>query len=306
MARFVKRVVLAFDSDDPGQAAADRVYGWESEFGLEFAVVDLPVGSDPGDLARSDPERLRQAISEARPYLEFRVDRVLALADTDSLEGRARAATEAMGLVAEHPEELVRDQYVMRIADRCLVSADEVRRLAAAAKRRRSTAASNSDGSAADGAAGSSLPARFSVEHQALRLLIHRPDALAAWLDPVLFIDPVNEAAFCALTEVGELHEARAMVDDEAADLLGRLAVDDAADDDPNGVLCRLLALAAERAAVELEAQARGSGDLENYQPSIAFLRRGVIDLRESVTDLTQVKPLLQWLIEYNDRSVDG
>ena len=96
------------------------------------------------------------------------------------------------------------------------------------------------------------------------------------------------------------------MVDDEAADLLGRLAVDDAADDDPNGVLCRLLALAAERAAVELEAQARGAGDLENYQPSIAFLRRGVIDLRESVTDLTQVKPLLQWLIEYNDRRVDG
>ena len=130
MARFVKRVVLAFDSDGPGQAAADRVYGWESEFGLEFAVVDLPVGSDPGDLARSDPQRLQQAISEARPYLEFRVDRVLAAADTDSLEGRARAATEAMGLVAEHPEELVRDQYVMRIADRCMVSADEVRRRA--------------------------------------------------------------------------------------------------------------------------------------------------------------------------------
>ncbi|MEE2767686.1 MAG: DNA primase [Actinomycetota bacterium] len=306
MARFVKRVVLAFDSDGPGQAAAERVYGWESEFGLQFAVADLPIGSDPGDLARSDPQGLRQAISEARPYLEFRVDRVLAAADTGSFEGRARVATEAMALVAEHPAELVRDQYVMRIADRCLVSADEVRRLAKAAKTKPSNTASDSDGLSADRVAGSSTPRRFLVEHQALRLLIHRRDALAAWLDPVLFVDPVTKAAYCALTEVGELHGARAIVDDEAADLLGRLAVDDATDDDPNGVLCRLLALAAERTAVELEARARGSGDLESYQPSIAFLRHQVIDLRESVTDLIQVKPLLQWLIEYNDRGDDG
>ena len=46
--------------------------------------------------------------------------------------GDAAAHELLMTLVAEHPEELVRDQYVMRIADRCLVSADEVRRLCAA------------------------------------------------------------------------------------------------------------------------------------------------------------------------------
>lgn len=305
MARFVKRVVLAFDADGPGQAAAERVYGWESEFGLQFAVADLPAGSDPGDLARSDPEGMQRAIVEARPYLEFRVDRVLERAEMDSLEGRARAATEAMVLVAEHPEELVRDQYVMRIADRCLVSADEVRRLATAGRRNSPSSGQRPDMRSAGGSGGN-IPERLTIEHQALRLLIHRPEDLSAWLAPALFADPVAEMAYRALAEVGEFHGARATVDDETADLLGRLAVQDASDDDPKGVVCRLLALAAERKAVELEARARSSGDLATYQPSIAFLRRGVIDLRETVADLDQVEPLLRWLIEYSETDADG
>ena len=305
MARFVKRVVLAFDADGPGQAAAERLYGWESEFGLQFAVADLPAGSDPGDLAHSDPEGMQRAIAEARPYLEFRVDRVLERAEMDSLEGRARAATEAMVLVAEHPEELVRDQYVMRIADRCLVSADEVRRLATAGGRNSRSSGQRPDVRSAGGSGGN-IPGRLTIEHQALRLLIHRPEDLSAWLAPALFADPVAEMAYRALAEVGEFHGARATVDDETADLLGRLAVQDASDDDPKGVVCRLLALAAERNAVELEARARSSGDLGTYQPSIAFLRRGVIDLRETVADLDQVEPLLRWLIDYSENDADG
>ena len=98
--RFAKRVVLAFDADGAGQAAAERVYAWEEEFGLQFAVAALPEGADPGDLAGSAPDVLHRAITDARPFLEFRVDRVLDRGDLGSVEGRARAATEAMALDA--------------------------------------------------------------------------------------------------------------------------------------------------------------------------------------------------------------
>lgn len=305
MARFAKRAVLAFDADGPGQAAAERLYGWESEFGLQFEVADLPAGFDPSDLAFSDPDDLQRAVLEARPYLEFRVDRVLGRANMDSLEGRARAATEAMALVAEHPDELVRDQYVMRIADRCRVSAEEVRRLATMG---RHYAENVSDGPGGRSAVRSSanIPERSTIEHQALRLLIHRPEELSDWLAPVLFADPVAGLAYVMLDETGDLHGAREAVDDETADLLGRLSVEDASEDDPMGIVCRLLSLAAERSAVELEALARSSGDLETYQPSIAFLRRGVIDLRETVADFDDLKRLLRWLVEYSEGKSDA
>ena len=48
-----QRLVLAFDADGAGQAAAERFYRWEREHDLEVAVADLPPGQDPADVARS-------------------------------------------------------------------------------------------------------------------------------------------------------------------------------------------------------------------------------------------------------------
>ncbi len=302
--RFARRVVLAFDADGAGQAAAERVYAWEEEFGLQFAVAALPEGADPGDLAGSDPEALRQAIEGARPFLEFRVDRVLARGDMDSAEGRARAATEAMTLVAEHPDSLVRDQYAMSIADRCQVGIDELRRRGAAA-----VVAGPDAGSDAGALPGTG---HLTPETQALRLLIHRPDPISTHLTPVLFADRLNRAAYLALRGAVDLHGARAEAGSDVADLLGRLAVQDATDDDPLGVLTRLAYLAAERAAIGLEAAARSTGDLAGYQPAISFLRTEVIKLREPVTEGAEIEGLLRWLddhierVEGVERGVDG
>src|SRR4051794_24996632 len=128
--KFAPRVVLAYDADAAGQAAADRVYAWEQKEQLDFGVAALPPGADPGDLARTDPAALATSVTEAKPYLAFRIERVLAAGDLRTVEGRARAATAAMAAVAEHPNELVRDQYVRQIADRCRIDVDQLRALA--------------------------------------------------------------------------------------------------------------------------------------------------------------------------------
>src|SRR5690606_31021049 len=58
-----------------------------------------------------------------------RLDRAFAAADLASNEGRARAAERAIEIVAEHPTDLVRDQYVMDVSSRCRVEPDRLRRL---------------------------------------------------------------------------------------------------------------------------------------------------------------------------------
>ncbi|HWE70372.1 MAG TPA: DNA primase [Acidimicrobiales bacterium] len=114
---FAKRVVLAFDADGAGQSAAGRFYEWERRHEVDVVVANLPAGADPADLASSDPEAFRAAIAEAKPFLQFRVERVLAAADLSTPEGRAKAADAALTAVAEHPDDLVRDQYVMQVAE---------------------------------------------------------------------------------------------------------------------------------------------------------------------------------------------
>ena len=116
---FASRVVLAFDADGAGQSAAGRFYEWERRFEIDVAVADLPPGSDPGDLARSEPDALRSAVENAKPFLQFRLTRILDGADLSTPEGRARAADNALAAVAEHPDNLVRDQYLMQVAERC-------------------------------------------------------------------------------------------------------------------------------------------------------------------------------------------
>ena len=90
--RFSPRIVFAYDADAAGQGAAERVYEWEQRHDLAVLVAALPPGSDPGELARTDPEALRRAVEEARPFLAFRLDRLLAGSDLATVEGRARAA----------------------------------------------------------------------------------------------------------------------------------------------------------------------------------------------------------------------
>ncbi len=56
LSRFAaRRLVLAFDADSAGQAAAERFYRWERDHDVEVAVADLPPGQDPADVATSDP-----------------------------------------------------------------------------------------------------------------------------------------------------------------------------------------------------------------------------------------------------------
>jgi DNA primase len=124
-----QRLVLAFDADSAGQAAAERFYRWEREHDLEVAVADLPPGQDPGDVGADDPARLAAAVEGATPFLRFRLDRAFAAADLATNEGRARAAERALAIVAEHPTGLVRDQYLMDVASRCRIEPDILRKM---------------------------------------------------------------------------------------------------------------------------------------------------------------------------------
>jgi DNA primase len=155
LTRFAARkLVLAFDADSAGQAAAERFYRWEREHDLEVFVADLPPGLDPADVARDDPARLEAAVEKATPFLRFRLDRVFEAADLGSNEGRARAAERALEIVAEHPTELVRDQYLMDVASRCRVEPDRLRTLLEQMRARPPRPAGPADGGRRRGAGG--------------------------------------------------------------------------------------------------------------------------------------------------------
>jgi DNA primase len=135
LGRFARRIVLCFDADAAGETAAARLYEWERRHELELRVASLPPGADPAELARTDPDALAAAVQGARPFLGFQVARALDRADLHSPEGKARAVAQALEAIAAHPNELVRDEYLLLVADRTRQTPDRLRPLLDAAQR---------------------------------------------------------------------------------------------------------------------------------------------------------------------------
>jgi DNA primase len=252
---FSRRIVLAYDADSAGQGAAEHFYDWERRFEAGISVVPLPPGADPADLAQKDPERLRQAVAEAKPFLGFRLERLFAASDLTNPEGRARAAEAGLALISEHPDSLVRDQYLMQVSDRCHLSPEQLRALP---QRGASKNGERPAPAVVPAAPKPKAPALPRPELEALRLAVHHPEKIEGRLDIALFSSALAGAVYAELASAMTLHEAIEAAAPEVADLLGQLAVEDT-QEDPDDVLGQLIAQAAARALAELRREARSS-----------------------------------------------
>ena len=117
--RVAKVLELALDSDRAGQDAMLRAAGIASGRKLELRVVALPEGMDPAELIeREGADALRARVEQSVPFAAFRVDRILAGADTGSAEGRDRAVADLAPVLAELPPSVLREELVRRVAGR--------------------------------------------------------------------------------------------------------------------------------------------------------------------------------------------
>jgi len=263
--RYARKLVLAFDADSAGQAAAERFYQWEKEHDLEVTVADLPAGVDPADLADSDPARLAASVEGAVPFLKFRVDRVLGAADLTTAEGRARAAELAIEVIREHPSELVRDQYVMEVAGRTRVAPEQLREMlrrpAPAPRERPNDRHRGSVGLETRAVRPHVLDERDGPELEVLRHVIHDWAAVEPWIRyEELFLSELHAAAFRVLMAHPTVQGAIEAADPGVADLLGRLATEDL-QAEPFDAVVRLLTERARREVSELSARIATSSD---------------------------------------------
>jgi DNA primase len=254
---FTRRMVLAYDADNAGQSAAEKWYQWEQQFDIEVKVAALPPGRDPGDLWQEDPEQLVKAVEGSQRFMQFKLDRVLAGADLTSPEGRARAAEALVPVLREHPNELVREQYIQTAAG--TLGIDHAWFKDAVSRRR---APRRDDGPREPAPPQVHRIAVDPREEDVLRWAIHEPELVADWIDASLFVDPVARAAFEQLSGAAELHEALASSEGDVRVLLERLAVEEpVADAEPETVRARLVVNLAEPAAQRLLNQLLRDGD---------------------------------------------
>lgn len=65
-----RRIILAFDGDKAGEAAAEKSAELAMSLNLEVKIADLPQGEDPAEIAVKDPGKWKDVLRYSKPAIE--------------------------------------------------------------------------------------------------------------------------------------------------------------------------------------------------------------------------------------------
>lgn len=128
LARYASRVVLCFDADKAGVAAADRAFRELAPFGKDIYLVNLPAGDDPDSfMKREGREAFSEMVEQARPFFEVRMERARESGLLRDAASGAAVAREMTALLACMGDPVARDLATADIATRMRMDADDLR-----------------------------------------------------------------------------------------------------------------------------------------------------------------------------------
>lgn len=196
--RFSEKVVLMFDGDEAGIGASLRGFERSVPGDLDLRVAVLPAGTDPADVvAAGDLDRLRAAVLESVPLLQFALDRAIERHDLREPEARGRAVRGAAAIIARHPDPVVRHEYAVYVARRTGVDVDVVVPAVGAAAGKASGHGDPARSERPARPAASQPSGDDMAERELLRLaLANAPGLRAAEVDPGWFGSEEYAAAY--------------------------------------------------------------------------------------------------------------
>jgi DNA primase len=120
LGRFTKRVIVNYDPDSAGQAAAERSVSLLLEHDFEVKVLALPaIGDKKADpdlfIREKGAEAYVKALKESPPYVDYLIGRARQM-DLTTGEGKVRALNFLMPYVQKIPNGLLRSEWATRIS----------------------------------------------------------------------------------------------------------------------------------------------------------------------------------------------
>ncbi len=208
LGRFSKNVVVNFDPDTAGAAAAERSLALLISEDFQIKVLTLEIGFDP-DLyvRRKGTAAYGEALAHSQKYFDYLIERARAQFSTRTPEGKVKALNYLLPHVQRVPSRIVRDELANEISHRLGIDSAVLRQELRHAARSRSSAQVSASGSATLADAE-----RVLVRALANRELAHSPVSDRGGQD--LDFEPERQAHFALTRE--RLHEgsaAEALID---------------------------------------------------------------------------------------------
>ena len=128
MAKYTKKVVISYDSDDGGQSAAKRAIPLLSEAGIEVSVLKMKDAKDPDEyIKKFGAAKFKLLVEGSRGKFDFLCDTVLKKYDISIPDEKVRAAHEICEIIAGFYSDVERSVYISKAAERLSIEEKSIR-----------------------------------------------------------------------------------------------------------------------------------------------------------------------------------
>lgn len=124
--RFTETIILALDADFAGNEAAKRGLEIAQAQGLTVKIATLGSFKDPDEMARKDPEGLKDALSRAESVYDFLINLVFTRIDTSTTEGKAKASRDLVPILIKIEDDIIRAYCIRLVASKLGVPEEAV------------------------------------------------------------------------------------------------------------------------------------------------------------------------------------
>ncbi len=128
LSRFSKKIVVNFDPDTAGAAAAERSLALLVSEDFEIKVLTLETGFDPDlFIRRKGASAYNQALSASQKYFDYLIERARALHPVRTPEGKVKALNYLLPHIQRVPSRIVRDDLANEISHRLGIESSVLR-----------------------------------------------------------------------------------------------------------------------------------------------------------------------------------
>lgn len=119
MAKYTKKVIISYDSDEAGQRAADKAMRMLGEVGVDVRVLTLDGAKDPDEyIKKFGSAKFSMVLEGSRTGFEYKLSNVLGNYDLNLAEEKIKAANEVCVILADIYSNVERSVYVAVAAER--------------------------------------------------------------------------------------------------------------------------------------------------------------------------------------------
>ena len=125
--RYTDTLIVAFDSDKAGEAAAKRGIDLALEEDLMVRVAPIVGGKDPADLVKEAPELWLDLVkNNTQPIIGYFIDRACSANDVDSPEGKRKISSYILPLIVRVANNIEQAHWIQELAQRLNIKEEVV------------------------------------------------------------------------------------------------------------------------------------------------------------------------------------